>query len=242
MLQSTNGNLYRTNQNTGVTRRARRIRKYAATGSRFKGYADMPLTPVARKQALDTVKSVESRAEEWKSYDTITIGPYSATNTPTPIDMTNMPPDKTNGARIGDEIIVKDIELRFDIGQATAITAESYQGARCIIVQYYGDNTTAFSAGTFLSVTGAAGITLSPYNHDNRRLYKILYDERFDLVYNGTALVHRTVLVKPGRKKVRFDASTLGGDGHIYVMFMSDISGSNTPGYNYTCRINYVDS
>lgn len=244
MLANNNGNLFTSSNVDGsTTGKHTRKRKYATdiTRSKYKRFADMPLTVAQRQQYSVMQKKAVTAAAETKFIDNA-VNASTTSYTWSIGDITDPGSGSTDLTRTGSEITVRDVELRYGVyfnPNATAGTA----AVRMVIVQSYEDNSASgFSPSRFFYSTGSVYSFQSPYNHDNRRLFKILYDDVIAISTSGPARVERVVLVKPARKKVRFQNTTSSGDGHIHVCFVANVNSTPGPLVDYYSRVNYTDS
>lgn len=243
MLSTRNGNLYRGNAIDGTNAPGgARKRKYGDINrSKYKRYADMPLTVAQKQQISAMTKRAQTSAAELKYIDTSLIS-QQGTWTYQLNDISDPASGNTDQTRIGDEISVRDIELRYGVYLSASDVSGISAHMRVCIIQSYADNTSGLTGNSWFFNNTTAVSYISMYNHDNRRMYKVLYDEDIALSTTGPINAYRTVIVKPGRKKVRFQGTGVTGDGHIYVVFVSSLNTSSAPYIDYNVRLNYTDS
>lgn len=244
MLANNNGNLFTSSNVDGsTTGKHTRKRKFATdiTRSKYKRFADMPLTVAQKQQYTMMQKKAVTAAVETKYIDTV-VTASTTSYTWAITDISDPSSGTSDYNRTGSEMTVRDVELRFGAyfnPNATAGTAV----VRVVVVQSYEDNSaTGFSPSRFFYQTGTVSSFQTPYNHDNRRMFKILYDDVMAISTSGPARVERVVLVKPGRKKVRFQNTTTSGDGHIHVCYVSNVNSTPGPLVDFYARVNYTDS
>lgn len=247
MLQATNGNLFRSDPNNGTSNRGPVKRRRPGTGfsSKYKKYMDMPLTLVQKKQVLAMAKRNEARSTEVKYNDTYAYNVVAASTWGLQ-NCTAIAQNITDLGRIGDEVMLRNIELKYRVSLNVGAPSNSNEVMRVVVAQCYSDNSLSTIVGTNffqLGSTASQQNYLSAYNHDQRRLYKILYDETIVLCQGGPTAEARTVLLRPGRSKLRLDGATASGEGHIYLLYIADNSTSGTqPSLDYYMRVNYTDA
>lgn len=137
--------------------------------------------------------------------------------------------------RDGDAIVVKSIDLRFNVigGDATNFT-------RFILFQWKPD-TSPIVGDILLSSAGLANV--SPYNHDNKQMFKILYDTSVATTLNGPNAVTRRKLVFKGfNKKLQWQGGGAVGTNLIYLLMISDSAAASHPQVTYTCYSTYTDA
>lgn len=158
----------------------------------------------------------------------------------------------TDSDRTGDSIHwCGTMEFRIRITNGLGSTGDVYNNVRCIIFQYH-PNTTP-TIGTVL-LTGASGVIdfLSPYSHDNRQTYKILFDKVFTTVGNNSSAsnpyadnvtLYRSykISLKRATKKVQYVAGTTVGTNRFFIILLSDSSLVTHPTVSYTTKVFYRD-
>lgn len=130
---------------------------------------------------------------------------------------------------------------------------------RFIVFQWHPTSTSAPSPQPDdILLPGIGGVNVdihSMYSHDRKQNYKILMDRTFTLVGNGTqtgaisfplttsAVQYHRLLVplKRARKNVQFIGGGLQATNRLFILRMSDSSGTD-PIYNLTTMVNYYDS
>lgn len=154
----------------------------------------------------------------------------------------------TDSQRVGDTIKLTKIYLRLFWG-----IGDSENFMRFIVFQWKpSDQTTAPTAADIL-LPGASSIVdiSSQYNHDKRSLFKILFDKTISMNGDGTGagspdtstsrgFCVETLLPKVDR--VSFEAATVRGMGHIYVLSVSDSTIIPHPYIYYSMKVMYTDA
>jgi hypothetical protein len=86
----------------------------------------------------------------------------------------------SDNTRIGDEIRLKHLKLRYDIhtGSANVFAhPDDNNDVRIIALRWYGDSSVDVpTVAKILEVTSAGAVCMSPYNAQNRHKYHIIYD------------------------------------------------------------------
>lgn len=243
MLKNNNGNLFKSNNVDGsnvTSNKRKRVDGRPIMLTKYKKFADMPLTDVQKVQVKKmATRQINGRAE--LKYDETNASQISPTLSWQNIKVSLIAQGNLDSQRQGDEIYVRDIELRLRVEQLAGGALSN--AVRLVLVQYYQDDVTPPTGGSVMNIASGALAYISHYSHDLRRQYKILYDETFYLSSTGPTNTGRVVITKPGRAKVRFDAAGQSGDGQIYLYHCSDqTSGASTPTFDYNCRVNFTDA
>jgi len=149
--------------------------------------------------------------------------------------------------RVGDEIMVRDIEFTYTLRLPVSYTTTNgQQFCRVILFQYGYDDTTMPPSGSIVFRSNTSGIAyISPPDHDRRNSIRILYDELVTLCINGNDAMSRRVIVKPWKKKLNYIGSSTGnGENQIYLAYCDDGSASsgNHVAITWYSRINYYDA
>lgn len=246
MLSNFNGNLYRSDANGGTTagplKRGRR--SYGYRKAKYLKVDDQPLSTVQKKQLKAMMTRKVNIARELKYFDVASLT-NQTTQTWSVNNISGISLNVNDAARTGDEVEVRDIEVRWraEAGTSAGVTNASFI-VRCCIIQFFEDTTAiTTTGGNFFQSTTGGGAYLSTYQHDLRRTYKVLYDESIKISLTGPTTDIRTVMVKPSRKKIRFVSSGTGAEGHIYFCYVSDQTAANyAPTIDWYSRVNFYDA
>lgn len=243
MIKTTTGNLYRASPVDGSASGGGYKRKAPYTKSKYNKFMDQPLSKVQKTQIKAMLNRKDTISKELKYIDMSLLNTNTGT-TWNVYNLTVIPQGLLDSNRVGDEVEVKDIELRIRtyVNSSAGVTNAS-SVLRVVIAQYYEDTTiAALTAGEFFSTTTGGSAYLSTYNHDTRRTYKILYDDSMTVNATGEASASRVIMVKPGRKKIRFVGAGNNAEGHIILLTVSDtLSTLYPPTVDWYSRVNYVD-
>lgn len=170
---------------------------------------------------------------------------FSATSATTTIGYVQLSPIPQGGGqqeRIANTVILKRIELRFNV---VAANADIYSRMRFGMF-IWKQNTASATPGTtsILEDVSTAGVQ-SPYNFEGRAYYKILYDKVFNLTGTSSApTVNSQYVVNitlPINHRLDFNDSGTTGVGHIYFYGFSDSAITPFPTYGLTTRLWYVN-
>ena len=105
------------------------------------------------------------------------------------LDLNTVPSGAGDNARTGNDISATSIRIRWIASQVAATTVAN----NCrIIVGWDSQPNTAATTATLLDTSIVTNPLVAPYNHDNQKRYKILYDRSFTL--NPSAGVSGTVI------------------------------------------------
>lgn len=205
-------------------------------------FEDMKLTTAQKKELALLNKRNAHKTQELK---------YSEGNSPAVLTSNTWQFFKITGPtvgtadqnRIGDQIEVKNVELRWSAYiQPGFVVVNGSDSVRVVIFQWTADDTTALVPNSVFQSSGFGISYLSPYTHDTRYEYKILYDDIVTLSSNGPDAVDRVVLVNPARKKVQYINGGVTGTNNIYMAIISDNNTANAPLYDYYFRVHFFDA
>ena len=146
-------------------------------------------------------------------------------------------PGDGESQREGDEIILKNIRIRFSL-----IGQDATNFMRVIVFRWLQDNALNIPviADIFQQVaTNPWSANLDYSNLHTEKRIQILYDGLHSLVLNGNnACKHKTINVfgkKLGKKKMGFNTATTTGMGQVYICAISDSIASG-PTFSVTAR------
>lgn len=162
----------------------------------------------------------------------------------------------TDTTRIGDRVTLTKMELRICIEQRAFAGAQVGQTNRVIIFQYKpviaaaaltnadADVSSILAVGP--SAAGTADYnSLSPYQHDTRNDYHILWDRSFsqaDGSYDsGTKTIVMRVPLKRAMKNISFIGGSLFGGHHIYIMVLG-LAPELVSYFTMNARVNFKDA
>lgn len=206
-----------------ATRKRYTTRRYKKKG--FKKFAQKVVNSTAEKKTVST---------------------YSYSNnvdaTGFQFNATNISQGDTDGTRDGDQLLIRSVEM--ELHPWLGATPDTNNIVRVMLVQWYG-LASSLTVGDVLQVTSAlnSSCVMSPYNHDNRYQFKVLYDRRFVLSANGTSTHFQKVMITRGfRRKVQYVAgSATSATNGVYMLAFSDSISGPHPALDYNVKINYSD-
>lgn len=140
--------------------------------------------------------------------------------------------------RDGDEIIQKSLMMKFGLSGADATN-----NCRIVVIRFLADGNP--TAAQIFSNDATVYSPLSMYNHDNRKLFNVVYDSGVVAVANaagGRLHVARDVSVNLKQTKQRFDGGTTNNvKGALYLFYASDSSAASHPTLVIRTRMNFID-
>lgn len=207
------------------------------------------------------VKNIIGRRIETKVAVTYQSG-VSVTSSPGIYDLCsssywNIAQGTAQGKRIGDEIRLKKIHLRWG-----ALGGDYFNTMRIILFRFNGSNATAPVIGDILDGTGEEYV-FAPLNWDTRHRYHIIYDRVIALnqtnTFNSSGTAQSAVIdtsnswkvmrpinlfgKKLGKKSVSWDAGSAStGEDHVYLLVISDSVITPNPQLFYTVQVFYTDA
>lgn len=176
---------------------------------------------------------VKSTAE--KKY-LLTLNNVAVSLTPIIQYLCSVPLGDGDSQRNGDQITAKSIWLRYCV-----ITGDTTNLIRVILFQW--SDTTAPTAQDIL-LSPSVDPVFSHWNHDTRYKYKIMYDKTHSTV-TTTELAQQFVSVRKNNFKTRklqyIGGSATVGYNMLYILVVSDSGAAPNPGFQYYCKLNYVN-
>lgn len=157
-----------------------------------------------------------------------------------------IPQGDGHAGRNGDEVRLESLDLRFHtIWDGSGNT----QLMRCLIVQTKYENGQIPVISNLLQYTSAqTSFTqwiVSPYQHDFRDSFKVLYDKTITVsALDRSAVGHTYKRINLKHSKCQYLSSTTQSyNGGIFALFVGDATNSSTgPIVNGIIRLNYTDA
>lgn len=178
----------------------------------------------------------------------------AATGAPFTVALTNIAIGDTENSRDGNQVYLRSLDIRLRaivnpeysaFGTAAPTNPWSTAGAwfndkvRLIIWQWFPMDDPTTGAPSLQDTILQAATTLSPYNHDNRKNFRILYDKKVRLAQNvvdvdGTGspfsygypmheLADFSVRIRRFANRVlTFQGSSASANNHVYLTLMTD--------------------
>lgn len=193
----------------------------------------------SRYTLINTVQQVLRRNSELKYHDTAFSTAFTATATSV-VNLSDVVQGNTDTTRSGDRLKITSFEMRYEIlGGTTTFTGNGNQRARIILVHWFPATTPAWSD----VMTGTT--TRAHYNHDQRQMYKVLWDKTF-AVMSTTSKDHITghIVVYPKKNtSIQFQGGGATGTNRIYGLIVGDnIGASVASAVLANCRLRFTDS
>jgi len=195
-----------------------------------------------KPEAKDTVKLVkklikqhEQQVVEHKYYD-LADTLASLSSTATILDVSAVPQGDTDRTRDGDRISPISISLHY------YINGETYSGIVRVMMFRWLPNSVTDTPGASELFHAPSQIIISPFVHDQRGQFNVLYDKTHVVCNNGgseISVVNKTV--KLARKQIDYSNSGVEGSCKLYLLFVTDRVLATSP-YGYVrTRLNYTD-
>lgn len=154
--------------------------------------------------------------------------------------------------RIGDQLDLRSLQFAYSIKVNPAGTTHSM--IRVMLVQvldnlFDPDFDIASGMAVVISDATPTITCLSPYSHDNRFRYRILYDKLHHVAQGDSAMsaagplnIHRKVFIRRfARRRIQFSNGASDANiGGIHILIHSDAT-SNNPEISYIYKLNYTD-
>lgn len=153
--------------------------------------------------------------------------------------LTGVSQGTTDSTRIGDKLTMRSLRISYE-----ATVADSTNMVRFIIVQWFPNSTLLAPTSSYvLSTIGSALAPQSPYIHDYKNQFNVLYDKVHILSTDYPRIVRKFWLkMKWAKKVINFSAGTSEGSNHLYMIRISDSSAVTHPTSNILTRLNYDDA
>lgn len=155
-------------------------------------------------------------------------------------DLSNVAQGQTDITRVGDELYISSYQLRY-VGKANSTDGKNL--LRVILFQWSSNSTP--TAANVISTMNSERTPISPFLHDNRGLYRILYDRTHVMVFDTSSeMVQGKVMITRGFKtrKMRFESAATTGYNKIWLIAVSDSAASSQPTISWQGRLNFRDS
>lgn len=152
--------------------------------------------------------------------------------------------------RIGDSIKPLGFEFRYNLIAGTTAAVPYF--CRIILFSWF-DNVTAPTVGSIIQLVGIYQNILSPYFHDQRQKFTILYDKTYCVQPPGTVatadtgnnLCHFGIIKKKFSKKMNYTAAAGQCSNSIWMLAISDdataSAATTKPAIVSYFRLNYID-
>lgn len=142
-----------------------------------------------------------------------------------------------DGQRIGHQITLKSLHIN-----VLATHADPTQVMRVLVFQHFPE---AYPLATdIFQDTSTAYMYMSPYNFDNSKSFRILYDSTklLDNVAKPQAQWNKYINLTKARKNVEYQGSTTDGLNRLYMLVISDSTAISHPAYKAFATLTYTDA
>lgn len=206
-----------------------------------KSYKKRARKPTNYKAIQKLVKAELKKTEEIK-YNQQNHQFQGISDAGTVYDITPVNQGTGDTQRIGDEIKVNAIQIRFQ-----AIAGDTTNYLRIIVFQWIPNDAAVPAIGNILNSQGGSVPYITAfYNNDTLgNNYIVLCDKVYSLSQNGSNYaIQRNMYcpMKYAKKKVQFDAATTQGQQKFYVLAVSDSTASPHLSFAFISRMTYTDS
>lgn len=203
---------------------------------------DSKITSKFKKDVKKVLKQVEKADVETK-YVGRSSASSSIDSSGNLWDISDIPQGLTDSNRVGDQVRVTDVELRYS---ATVAASGVPVQLRVILLQWndlYDATTGLPTYDDILTSTYNATINAcnSAYNHDNRGTFRVLSDRTHSL--SASNVTQAKITFRNVLRKIKFHSgSTYYGTGKILLFMTSnDITLSDRPVVSFVTHLNYTD-
>lgn len=151
------------------------------------------------------------------------------------IPLSNILPGTADTQRIGDSVYLKHLEVQ----NLFFRNAANCTGIRVII--YIDHQNTLADVSDILTASGGTSSIISPIQWDNRKQFKILYDQV--TLIDGTWKSRVTKVFKLKTPyRIQYAAGPVTKTNQLKMLYISDVSGLlTTPTFRSTCRLIFTD-
>lgn len=183
------------------------------------------------KQFTAKVKKVINKVAE-KKYFTVIQPSVGVDNTGAFAQLGAVTQGDTDTTRDGDQLYIRSLQVK---GQVTA--GDTTNLLRVIIFQWFLP-TTPTATDLLLS-----NVVDSPWNHDNRYLFKVVVDKSYSLATASNAAQTINWRISKGfKRKCQFNGGTTIGTNKFWIFTISDSGGVPNPSVSYYTKLNFTDS
>lgn len=221
------------------------------------GYRLAPLNPRQKRVVKRLIRGVQ----ELKWFQA-SLADQVINSTGVVVGVTDIPQGDTDQTRDGDQIkLVGSIKLHAKLSVDLGNDAlQQTPLIRFAVIQWHPQTTSGGADEPTLAAIFNAGPSgsvdvLSNFNHDNRQLFKVLYNKWIRLVGPGTAttnaynplvekFIMKNISLRKAHKKMQYSAgSSVIATNHIYVLYLADVgSDAQNPTITWSTKIVYTDS
>lgn len=218
---------------------------YNATAKRFKRRVKMVKKgPKLSSRQKSEVKRLITNRQEIKHFDVASAAAQIDRGSQL-TQLSTIPQGAGVSARVGDELLVKRLEFRFD-GWYVIGATQSQHAFRLIIFRWNLDTGVSTpSLGSIIAGAATINDICAPYdfNAKNQGDFTVLYDKMYSLGSTAQGVVRQLNI--PVNRKMDFDPGTTAASGHLYALLIGDdVTGAHTPDIQvqWQSRVFYTDA
>lgn len=191
------------------------------------------MEPVSKQQVRDMIRSLTEQREE--KYSSFSLVPGTVDFNGTVVSLSDIDQGVTDSTRIGDQVILKEIEFSY-----WGITGSANSIMRVILFQWL--DLEPPTIGDVLITTGGSAVSpLSLFNQDEVPSRRVIMDDLFYLNAVDKTNYVRQFKAKVPVAKCQFEGGTTDGRGKVYYLAISS-SNANLPTFGYQSKLTYSDA
>jgi len=186
-------------------------------------------TKTFNKKVEQVILKHEAKTVEHKYFDVVT--PLTTlSSTASIFDLSGTTVGTSDIQRIGDNIVPKSLEFNFWLNGETFSSI-----VRVVVFRWMPNSVPAI--GNLLH----SAELLSPFVHDLRHLFNVLYDKTIIVANNGNEIYSSHNSLKMAKKNIEYQLGTSGGANKVYCMFLTDRNLATSCIGRLYSRLNYID-
>lgn len=196
--------------------------------------------PVARKRRykrfVKRVKAIANKAGEKKFFATTSGGFQGIDWTGTITSISDVSQGDTDVTRDGDQIYIRSLEMSWEVA-----VGDTYNIVRLIVLQWFPATTPTIS--DILLTSGNNDSVLSPYSHDTRFQFKVLYDRKIHVNTDRPNMSLRFRIWRNFRfRRIQYIGGGTTGQNKIYILKISDSGAVPNPTMANFAKMNFSDN
>lgn len=213
--------------------------KRRTTSKRYSKRLSKPM----RGKVVNVVRKELSKVQDLKHEDSLMIYTDIDSNGSTTFNQMDYPAQGIlDNEMIGNEFIVKRIDLRYTVATSIGVGAEYFNTVRVVLFWWY--NSTTPSIGSILQ-NATVFYPIAPYNnaqHASGR-FKVIYDKTHAMFYQGEGACQTRHIIKNYKagKRIVTDP-TISDRPRLFLLMVSDSVAGPHPQGSYSLRLSYTDS
>lgn len=192
-----------------------------------------------QKKAVSKIvnKKLSERLE--KKYHLAQEGAENVTDDGTIFGLSTVTQGDSDITRDGDSLYIRSTRIQGYIENAGGAPSHN----RLILFQWHDDSTPTPSNLFPVGYLGSIYAPVSPYHHDQRRKYTVLWDKkvRLDTTSNTSAFFDSGYKM-PKVKKIAYTAGTTIGSNKLWLLAVNDIGSATYPKITFANRMTFNDA